>query len=316
MDNLHKKSKVSIGLPVYNGEKFIEKKIKSIISQTFKDFELIISDNSSTDMTPTICQNYAKVDNRIKFFRQSKNIGAVANFNFVLQESKGDYFMWTAVDDIILPTFIEKNLQVLEKNSNIVCSISKIKLFGETTDNLKPKSDDSIITKLFKKIKTNFGYLDTYPASGPYEKRIKEYLKNLPHNQIFYGIYRTDLIKKCHVRNHFLWVEGCTILNLLKFGELHVVEEVLLYVYDGGVSRKGMIAVTRHMHHGILDTILPYYSFTSWCMKNLDKKNFVINLPFFIRVNCMGIFSLFVDLLRRLRKLLEMQDRRNKIKHG
>src|SRR3989304_7503947 len=310
MDNLHKKSKVSIGLPVYNGEKFIEKKIKSIISQTFKDFELIISDNSSTDMTPTICQNYAKVDNRIKFFRQSKNIGAVANFNFVLQESKGDYFMWAAVDDIILPNFIEKNFQVLEKNPNIVCSISKIKLFGETTDNLKPKSDDSIITKLFKKIKTNFGYLDTYPASGPYKKRIKEYLKNLPHNQIFYGMYRTDLIKKSHIRNSFLWCEGCTILNLLKFGELHVVEEVLFYVYDGGVSRKGMIAVSRQINQGVLDTILPYYRFTSWCMKNLDKKIFLKNLYFFIRINCMGIFSLFVDLLRRLGNIIKNEKQR------
>jgi glycosyltransferase involved in cell wall biosynthesis len=300
MYNIHKKSKVSIGLPVYNGEKFIEKRIKSITSQTFKDFELIISDNSSTDMTSIICQNYAKADNRIKFFRQSKNIGAVANFNFVLQESKGDYFMWAAVDDVILPTFIERNLQILEKNSNIVCSISKMKLFGETTDYLKLKSDDSIITKLFKQIKTGIGHLDTYAASGPYEKRIQEYLKNLRHNQIFYGIYRTDLIKKSHVQNHFLGVEACTILNLLKFGELHVVDEILLYVYDGGVSRKGMIEVTRHMHHGILGTILPHYSFTLWCMKNLDKKIFLMNIDFFIRINGIGIFSLFVDLLRRL----------------
>ena len=301
MDNLHKKSKVSIGLPVYNGERFIEKKIKSIISQTFKDFELIISDNSSIDMTPTICQNYAKVDNRIKFFCQSRNIGAVANFNFVLQESKGDYFMWAAVDDIILPTFIERNFQILEKNPNIVCSISKMKLFGETTDNLKPKSDDLIITKLFKKIKTNFGYLDTYPASGPYEKRIKEYMKKLRHNQIFYGMYRTDLIKKCHVRDHFLWVEGCTILNLLKFGELHVVEEVLFYVYDGGVSRKGMIGVTKHMHHDLVTTLFPIYPFTKWCGKNLGFRIIIKNLGFFIKVNCIGEISLVIDLMRKIK---------------
>ena len=304
------KLKVSIGLPVYNGDQFIRKRLESLLSQTFTDFELIISDNASTDSTSKICKEFEKKDKRIKFFQQKKNIGPSANFDFVLQESKGDYFMWTAVDDIILPTFIEKNFQVLEKNPNIVCSVSKMKLFGETTDNLKPKSDDSMITKLFKKIKTDMGHLDTYPASGPYKKRIKEYLKNLPHNQIFYGMYRTDLIKKSHIRNSFLWCEGCTILNLLKFGELHVVEEVLFYVYDGGVSRKGMIAVSRQINQGVLDTILPYHIFTSWCMKNLDKKIFLKNLYFFIRINCMGIFSLFVDLLRRLGNIIKNEKQR------
>lgn len=305
MDATYKKPKVSIGLPVYNGEKFIEKRIESIISQTFRDIELIISDNSSTDMTYTICQKYAKIDNRIKLIRQLKNIGAVDNFNFVLQEARGDYFMWVAVDDIILPTFIEKNFQVLEKNPNIVCSISKMKLFGETTDSLKIKLNDSMVTKLLKKIKMRIGHLDTYPASGPYKKRIREYLKDLRHNQIFYGMYRTDLIKKSHVRDHFLGVEACTTLSLLKFGELYVVDEVLLYVYDGGVSRKGMIGVTRHMHHGILGIILPHYNFTMWCMKNLDKKIFLINTYFFIKINSIGVFSLVVDLFRKLISIIK-----------
>ncbi len=293
--------KISIGLPVFNGERFIEKKIKSILSQTFKDFELIISDNSSTDMTSTICESYAKIDNRIKFFHQTKNIGAAANFNFVLEKSEGAYFMWTAVDDIIMPMFIEKNLEILEKNPNIICSVSKMKLFGETTDNLKSELDDSGLTKFFKKIKTDFGYMDTYPASGPYEKRVKEYIKNLRHNQIFYGVYRTNMIKKFHVQDNFLFADACTILNSLKFGELFVVDEVLMNVYDGGVSRKGMLGAAKHLHYGLITTLFPMYPFTKWCRKNLGVVNIIKNLDFFIKINLIGEMSLMIDIIRKIK---------------
>lgn len=290
---------------MYNGEVFLKGKLDSILCQTFHNFELIISDNASTDKTQRICQEYAKKDNRIQYFRQIKNIGAVANFNFVLQKSNGDYFMWTAVDDVILPTFIEKNIQVLEKNPNIVCSTSKMNLFGETTEDLKSKLGDSIITKFFKKIKNDMGYMNTYPASGSYEKRVKEYLKNLRHNQIFYGVYRTNLIKKYHVQNSFLFCEGCTILNLLKFGELFVVDEILMNVYDGGVSRRGMLGAAKQMHHGLVTTLLPMYPFTKWCGKNLGSVFIMKNLGFFIKISCIGEISIIVDLMRKIKALVQ-----------
>ena len=87
-------------MPVFNGEKFIKNAIDSILSQTFKNFELIISDNASTDSTSKICEEYALKDNRIRYFRQSQNFGAVKNFQFVLEQAKCEYFMWTAADDI------------------------------------------------------------------------------------------------------------------------------------------------------------------------------------------------------------------------
>lgn len=90
---------VSIGMPVYNGEKYITEALDSLLAQTFKDFELIISDNASTDATESICCNYAKRDSRIRYFRQEKNLGALRNFQFVLDEAVGEYFMWAACDD-------------------------------------------------------------------------------------------------------------------------------------------------------------------------------------------------------------------------
>lgn len=98
MENKHI-PKVSIGMPVYNGEKFIRVALDSLLSQTFVDFELIISDNASTDGTEAICREYAARDLRIRYVRQSENRGAVVNFKFVLDDAVGEYFMWAAHDD-------------------------------------------------------------------------------------------------------------------------------------------------------------------------------------------------------------------------
>ena len=90
---------VSIGMPVYNGAKYIREALDSLLSQTFVDFELIISDNASTDATQEICEEYARRDLRIRYVKQSENKGALANFQFVLNQAKGEFFMWAAADD-------------------------------------------------------------------------------------------------------------------------------------------------------------------------------------------------------------------------
>ncbi len=90
---------VSIGMPVYNGEIFIREALDSLLAQTFTNFELIISDNASTDGTESICLNYAEQDSRIRYIRQRENISALPNFQFVLGEARGKYFMWAACDD-------------------------------------------------------------------------------------------------------------------------------------------------------------------------------------------------------------------------
>jgi glycosyltransferase involved in cell wall biosynthesis len=91
---------VSIAMPVYNGEAYIKQAIDSLLAQTFKDFELIISDNASTDATEPICRKYAEQDLRVRYIRQDENLGAMRNFQFVLNQARCDYFMWAACDDV------------------------------------------------------------------------------------------------------------------------------------------------------------------------------------------------------------------------
>ena len=105
---------VSIGLPVYNGEKFLKKRIDNILNQTHQNIELIISDNHSNDRTSEICKRYESKDIRIKYYFQEKQIPITKNFGFVLAKSTGKYFAWASIDDILESTFIEKNLRILE----------------------------------------------------------------------------------------------------------------------------------------------------------------------------------------------------------
>ncbi len=114
--------KLSIGLPVFNGERYLREALDSLLAQSMRDFELIISDNASTDSTESICRQYAAADPRIRYYRQSVNIGAGPNYNFVFHESRGRYFKWAAHDDFQDPTCFEVCVDVLDAHPDgVIC---------------------------------------------------------------------------------------------------------------------------------------------------------------------------------------------------
>jgi glycosyltransferase involved in cell wall biosynthesis len=123
--------KVSIGLPVYNGENFIEAALDSLLNQTFEDFELIISDNASTDRTEEICRTYVAKDKRLRYVRSETNLGAARNFNHVFELSSGQYFKWAAHDDICAPSFVERCVSVLDQDSSVSLAFSKTKFIDK-----------------------------------------------------------------------------------------------------------------------------------------------------------------------------------------
>ena len=94
-------------MPVFNGADYIRDSLDAVLGQTFTDFELVISDNASSDETESICRDYAARDPRNRYFRQERNIGALGNFEFVLNEARATYFMWVAADDLPSPNWIE-----------------------------------------------------------------------------------------------------------------------------------------------------------------------------------------------------------------
>ncbi len=117
--------KVSIGMPVYNGAAYVCEALDSLLAQTYRDFELIISDNASTDGTRSICEGYASRDPRIRYVRQPENIGAVGNFRYVLSEARGEYFMWAAHDDFWFPEFVDACLSKIRDSDDAAFVVTK-----------------------------------------------------------------------------------------------------------------------------------------------------------------------------------------------
>lgn len=176
--------RVSIGLPVYNGELFIRETLQSLLRQSYQDFEIIISNNSSSDDTERICREFVERDERIKYIRQQENIGAIENFRFVLNEARGAYFVWIAADDLQSDNFLEKLVAALDDNEEIVCVMSDVINIDDTSRVCMPTSElDEIRISCIKE---------------NWKKCRKRFFRNPTSNIFFcvYGLFRTDVVRK------------------------------------------------------------------------------------------------------------------------
>jgi glycosyltransferase involved in cell wall biosynthesis len=165
-------TKLTIGMPVFNDIDFIEESIKSLLAQTFTDFVLIISDDGSTDGSQKICENYAKIDSRIHYIRQEKNLGISKNMKYLLSLAKTPFFMWAADDDYWEKSFIETLILNLEKTPS---AISSFCTFVRVDENKNWISEPQ-----------NFDYSGTTAF-----KRLKKLIKS-PNDSFGYGIFRTN----------------------------------------------------------------------------------------------------------------------------
>ncbi len=131
------KPQVTIGFPIYNGERYLQETLDSLLSQTFSDFELIIADNASTDRTEEICRRYAADDSRIRYLRNQENVGAALNHNRLVEMAAGEYFKWAAHDDLCAPEFLEKCVEVLDANPDAVLCYPRTTAIDENGREIK-----------------------------------------------------------------------------------------------------------------------------------------------------------------------------------
>ncbi len=117
---------VFIGLPVYNGENYLETALNCILAQSHTDFTVLISDNASTDSTESIGRAFAARDPRIIYHRHETNLGAAPNFNFCVTRATGKYFKWWAHDDLCRPTYLERCIAVLEHDPGAVLCHARV----------------------------------------------------------------------------------------------------------------------------------------------------------------------------------------------
>ena len=287
-------------MPVYNGEKDIRRAIDSVLTQTFTDFELIISDNASTDSTSMICKEYEKKDHRIKYIKHEINKGPSFNFQFVLSESKSDYFVWLADDDYWEPTFLEKNVKVLDSNINVVGSISLVKFIRGDERELQKNTTYRMKKFLRGKTINMEKYEHVHPAFGDYEKKATLYLR-FNQGSFMYGLFRLEKIKKRLISPDSVesW-DLVLILNILKEGDLYVIDEILMYRDSSGVRS----ATREKSNEKILQEIRFLISFRSslwgWCIKNIGVRFFLKNIDWFTLLTLYGWFTIVQKLKTKI----------------
>jgi len=271
---------VSIGMPVYNGEPYIRAALESLLAQTFTDFELIISDNASTDATESICREYAARDSRIDYVRHEKNQGASANFQFVLDQARGEFFIWAACDDVRSPDFISVNLDFLRKNPDFVASTSPVRFDGGEFDDRK-MGDASLAGELPQRM---VGFFTGWHANGR-----------------FYSLMRKDAIRDCRAVNaHFFGADWAVVLHLACKGKLNRASEGWVKLGKAGASQSRNIF--RAYRQSRLDFYCPFARLSkfTWALsRNLpvsDRNKIALAL---LKINIKAFFVQFYVLLKR-----------------
>lgn len=217
MNDIIHRPLVSIGLPVYNGEDLLEKALKSILTQTYANFELIISDNASTDKTRAICETYAAQDSRIKYYRNESNIGGHNNFNRVFTLATGKYFKWAAHDDLCAPDFIEKCVNILEKNSSVVLCYSQAQLINEREEILPNNCDENPLLTNSSKPHVRFQNLI-----------IDSFAK--PHRCLqLFGVMRRDILAKTTLLGNYPGADKVLLVKMALLGQYYEVSEYLFF---------------------------------------------------------------------------------------
>jgi len=203
--------RISIGIPAYNSALTISASIESLLAQTFGDFELIVSDNASTDSTQTIVEKLAQQDRRIRYVRQAENIGANRNYSYVAQVARGEYFKWASSSDLCAPEFLEKCLQVLEQHPDAVLAAPRTRLFSGSLANATDYLYDIEI-------------LDDTPV-----ERLKKVTSRLELNNVLNGLIRMSALRRTRLIDPYYRADEILMGHLAMLGKAILVDEYLYY---------------------------------------------------------------------------------------
>ena len=202
---------VTVGIPVYNGARHLERAARSLLDQTLADFELLIADNASTDDTPQLCAELAKQDGRVRIIRHSVNIGAPRNWNSLVHAAGGRYFKWSSVNDTCAPTLLERCVNALEADPGAVLSYGRTQL----TDG------DGNPTEIYS------GDIDVR-MDRP-SQRFEAVCLRMTLNNAMCGVIRTDVLRRTGLDRQYPSGDMALMSELALHGRLLLLPEVLLF---------------------------------------------------------------------------------------
>lgn len=204
--------RVSLAMPVYNGENFIREAIESILAQDFTDFELIITDNASTDATEEICREYAAQDARVRYHRNEKNLGAAPNYNRGYELARGQYLKWCPHDDYISPNFLSACMAKFEERPDAALVFGYTQSVDANSQN-SPWPDGEMET-----------VDDPNPATRFY-RCITEAATNFP----VFGLYRMDVLARSTMHRSYYGSDRALTAEVALLGPCLLVREAIFY---------------------------------------------------------------------------------------
>ncbi|MCM2375149.1 glycosyltransferase family 2 protein [Aporhodopirellula aestuarii] len=220
---------VSIGLPVRNGERFLVEALDCLVNQSYGDFELLISDNDSTDQTEAICREYASKDSRIRYHRQTKNVGAIGNFNYVFHHTKGKYFKWASSDDLCHPEFVSRCVDILETTPDVIWCHAKSDMVdsnGESWLDRLPRDDEEVELDEFGNRRWK-GHPRVDLNHDRPSRRYAGVLLGTRWSVDSYGLFRRDALNKTRMLVDIYGSEKVLIGELSLIGKMHWIDELL-----------------------------------------------------------------------------------------
>lgn len=246
MNNSHKSQipespLISIAIPVFNSESTLAATIESVLSQDYRNLEILISDNASTDNSAEICRYYQQRDTRIVFYPQPQNFGMHKNFLFLLEKASGDYFRWLGSDDVISGNSISSSLRILQISPSSVACASPHSFDYELKERKTPIS---------------------FQLHGSEISRINSFFSTPGRSHgLFYALIKRDLLSNYSLLTvDFFASDWCLILYLLSKGPFECAQDTYLVSGSKGLSSSNTI----YTHYGLTGwkRILPFWQFT------------------------------------------------------
>ena len=269
---------VSVAIPAYNCERYIAQSIESMLAQSYGDFELVISDNASTDGTEAVCRRYAAQDSRVRYVRRTENIGGPGNFRHVFSLCSGKYHKWTTADDHWHPDFLREAVAVLDARPDVVLCYPKTQLINAEGGKIEDYEDNLELA-----------------AESP-RQRYRDLFSRIGLCNAHLGLLRRDAMLKTKLIAGHLASDVDFLAEMALIGKFHVLPDVRFYRRFHATSSSWARSDTKHQ--------TAYYAPKAKGMSSVGTwKRFGFQLGLVARspASTADKIALSIDILRHMR---------------
>jgi glycosyltransferase involved in cell wall biosynthesis len=225
--------RVTIGLPVRNGARYLREAIDSILAQTYRGFELLISDNASTDETADICASYAARDTRIRYTRHARDLGVTLNFNGLVARAAAPYFKWASSDDVVAPDLLARCVAVLDADPSVVLVHSRTQSIGPNGEAIACEDP-------------GLELMEAHPT-----ERLGGLFGRLHYCNAQYGVMRTATLQRTPLFGDFVGSDICLLAELALHGKFHELPERLLFRRFHEEAASSLAPAALMEHYGV-----------------------------------------------------------------